>query len=472
MNVRSIYNRMKSRVDDEWVDRAKDALSPVYRTAIYNAYQPVQNRIQFRRRLQNVPQYDFDDRDVLFLVVDCLRNDHLSRSGYSRETTPFLDSVGTYHPNCVSAAPWTYPSVPSILTGLYPHNHGAIFEADRRNNAMNTPLASVRDDVHTLSEILAKDGYETFLTAGIVTAELSVRGRFRRANAHYDGVHDAPANEMVDHLLDWWDSTDGNRFGYVHFADLHADLRRPEVQPFGAVPDIPDLEHWDYTHTTEPQEEFDRYRRERTRLYDTNLHFLDTQIRRLFKALAERGDLDDTLIVVLGDHGEEFWERVELQRAHFDDPRGIYGTGHGHALIPEVLFVPLIIVGGDDQPTDDWVSTTDVAPTVLTELGLPDEHVSAYDGVPLQRPETGRAVLSEEVAYGWDQQAVVRDNHLLIHSPHEDETVVLDLKTDDLVDDDDLEAELKGYLAEEKRSGNTATIDSQTKNQLADLGYI
>lgn len=472
MRTNYISDFVRSVVGDERVSKARGAVGPFYRAALYNLVQPVQNRIRFRRRLFDVPRYDLNGRDVLFVAVDCLRNDHLSRAGYDRKTTPFLDSVGNYYPNCVSAAPWTYPSVPSILTGVYPHTHGAVFESAYRNKGMDTPPARVREDVYTLPELLAKAGYDTYLSTAIATAELPVRGRFENANIYHDSHYNEPAEEMVNHLLEWWDSTDGPRFGYVHLGDLHTHLRRPEKQPFGEIPDIPNVEHWDFTHTTEPEDEFEAYRQAKLTLYDSNLRYVDDQIRRLFNALSARGEQEDTLLIVVGDHGEEFWERVELERNHFDDPRDVYGTGHGHALIPEVLFVPLIVVGGSDRPTTEWTSTTDIVPTTLAELSASEELLSSFDGVPLQNPLPDRGLLAEEIAYGYDQQAVVRGEHLLIHSPHEGETIILNLETDELVDDPELKKILKANLTDEKRAGTATALDAKTQERLTDLGYI
>jgi arylsulfatase A-like enzyme len=315
---------------------------------------------------------------------------------------------------------------------------------------------------------LAKGGYDTYFSSAIVTAELPIRGRFERTDVH----HDAPADEMVKQLLRWWDRTDSPRFGYVHLGDLHEPVHQPSEHPFGEIADAPNLRRWRFTRTTEPRDEFDKYRRERIRLYDTAIRFVDSQIERLFEMLTERGELDDTLIILTSDHGEEFWERVEFEREHFHDPRGIFGTGHGHALIPEVINVPLIITEGSAEEMSDRVSTIDIVPTVLSELGVSREALSSFDGVPLQRDTTDRAVLSEEIAYGYDQQAVVQDNHLLIHSPYEDEIVVLDLDSDQETVDTDIEAGLIRHLPNEKRAGERSTIDTATRDRLSDLGYL
>ena len=462
-----IHRVIKSTLNDKQFQSVRTLFRPLYNTFRYDIVQPLQNRSAYYRRVRSTPSFEFDSRNVLIVTVDCLRNDHLSYAGYGRETTPYLDTVGTYYSRCVSAAPWTYPSVPSILTGLYPHNHGAVYESDQRNQGIGNPPATVRDDVYTLAELLGAGGYETYFSSAIVTAELPIRGRFKKADVH----HDAPAEEMVDDFVEWWSGTDGCKFGYLQLGDLHAPLKRPDEEPFGSVPDITDIEHWDYTQTTSPRNEFERYRSERVRFYDNVLRYVDSEIRRLFTELERMGDLSDTIVIVTSDHGEAFWDHVSLERERFDDPRDIYGTGHGHTLFPEVVFVPLIVLNADVPSTTGWVSTTDIVPTVLTELGLSADEQPVTDGIPLHFPDTDRTVRAEEIAYGYDQQAVVRDEYLLVDSPHEDESVLIDTTSGDVIQDDDIEEKLRSYLISEKLTGRDAVINDRVKQQLSELGY-
>jgi arylsulfatase A-like enzyme len=472
MRANKLLKRLRSVIGERNYDRFRETLGPAYRRARYDVLQPLQNWVQYRKRLSSVPQYDLERRDVLFLVVDCLRNDHLSRRGYERQTTPFIDTVGDYYPNCISAASWTYSSVPSILSGYYPHTHGAAYDTELRNQGMEMPPASVRDDVYILPELLAKSGYDTYLSTAIATAELPIRGRFETAQVHHRSKFNTPASVLVTELLDWWDGADGPRFGYVHFGDLHAHLRRPDVEPFGPIPDVPNIAGWEFTETTEPQAEFELYRDAKVKLYDSLLRDVDSTIQSLFEALERRDELDDTLVVIVGDHGEEFWERAQFERDFFHDPRGIYGTGHGHAMIPEVLEVPCILSGADLQETDEWISTTDIVPTVLTELGLSESEIDHLDGHPLQLPVPDRSVLAEEVAYGYDQQSVFKNDFQLFYSPYESVELLRDVERDELVDDPEMINRLKAHLPEETRTGSATDIDGQTRERLADLGYL
>lgn len=467
MNRQRFYRTLKGTLSDTQYKLVRTLVRPIYNGIRYEILQPIQNRWGYRRRLKTAPHFPLDQKDVLVITIDCLRADHLSRADYHRQTTPFLDSVGNYYPECVTAASWTFPSAPSILTGLYPHNHGAVYESELRNQQTGNPPSVVRNDVHTLSELLGRAGYTTYFLSAIVTAELPIRGRFGQMDVN----HKARASEMVDRLLQWWERIDGSRFAYLHLGDLHSPLVRPDNEPFGEVPSLENIDTWNFTDTMEPTDVFQQYKKERVRFYDNVLRFVDSQLRRLFHELEQRGDLRETLIIITGDHGEEFWERASLERRHFHDPRGVYGTGHGHALVPEVVFVPLITINADLSRPNGRISTTDIVPTILRELGLSADQLPTTDGIPLQNPISDRAIQTEEIAYGYDQQAVLYGDHLLIDSPHEGESVLLDLTSDESIENVALETELRSHLRVEKKPGDTAEIDDTVRQQLQDLGY-
>ena len=448
------------------IDSIEDFTDTVYQSVRKTGIK-VQNKLRFRRRVSSAPDYDLSGQNVLFLVVDCLRADQISPNT-SRDTTPFLGQLDNLCNTAISAAPWTFSSVPTILSGLYPHNHGAVYERTLRNLKEGHPPQSIRKEVYTLPEVLASAGYDTHLITAIDLVELPLRGRFHSRSVR----HKSSAHDIMQELLSWWDSHDESpRFAYVHLADLHEPLRRPNRQPFGDIPDIQGLSRWKFTRTTKPEDEFERYRRERVRLYDTVLRTIDRELERLFHRLELRNELDETIIVITGDHGEEFWERRALERDHFHDPRGKYGVGHGHALVPEVLEVPLVISGIDTEFAN-LISTIDITPTVLSEIAPSRNDFGRFDGVPLTESSSDRTVLAEEIAYGYDQQAVIDEDHHLIHSPHEDETIVLDRNGDELVDEWEVAEALLKHLPADRLSGDTVTVYPETKDRLSDLGYM
>lgn len=448
----------------DWIKRR--LLKPGYKS-LRETWRKTENAIKFRHRLPPVPQLELTkQRNVLLLVVDCLRDDHISRVGYDRQTTPFLDTHGEYT-TAISAAPWTYPAVPSILTGRYPHNHGAVFTEELRHEGQMGTVRTLVEDAYTLPELLVAIGYNSFFATAIPTAEISMRGRLpsREISQH------APAEWLTDRFLDWWDEQEDSRFGYVHFGDLHDPLSIPEREPFGTIPDIEGIDRWRFTDTVEPSDEFERFRRERIRLYDTNIREIDAQIGRIYQHLVDTGDLTDTLVIVTGDHGEEFWEWATLERERFYSPRGIYGVGHGHALFPEITDVPLILINNQTPIEQDLVSTVDILPTVLKELGASIDKVGGIDGHPINQQQDERVLYSEEIAYGYNQTAVIRGDDHLIHSPHDEETLRLDRSTGELMSDPETIEELRVYTQYEQRSGQLTEIDEKTQQQLADLGY-
>jgi len=448
----------------DWIKQ--HLLKPGYKT-LREVWRKTENAVKFRQHLSSVPQIELpEQQNVLLLVVDCLRADHVSRVGYNRQTTPFLDKHGECT-TAISAAPWTYPAVPSILTGRYPHNHGAVFSEELRHEGQMGTVRTLVDDAYTLPELLVVAGYNSFFATAIPTAEISMRGRLpsREISQH------APADWLTDRFLDWWDDQQSPRFGYVHFGDLHDPLSIPEREPFGTIPDIEGIDRWRFTDTIKPTDEFEQFRRERIKLYDTNIREIDAQIERIYQHLANIGDLKNTLIIVTGDHGEEFWEWAELERERFYSPRGIYGVGHGHALFPEITDVPLIMINGQTTIKQDLVSTIDILPTILKELGASVDKVDKIDGQPISKHQDGRVLLSEEIAYGYNQAAVIKGKNHLIHSPHDEETLLLDRSTGELMSDSETIEDLLAFTQYEQRSGDMTEIDEKTQQQLADLGY-
>ncbi|KUK43559.1 MAG: Sulfatase [Methanothrix harundinacea] len=108
----------------------------------YSEYDITTDRREFYSRIKQIHLDYFDqiidtsnkpDMNIVILTVDCLRDSQLLSNKYFRDTTPFIDSLRGSKFIAVSSSCWTYPSVPSILTGLYPHNYGAIILSGKLN---------------------------------------------------------------------------------------------------------------------------------------------------------------------------------------------------------------------------------------------------------------------------------------------------------------------------------------------------
>ncbi|QRV15796.1 sulfatase [Haloterrigena salifodinae] len=427
-------------------------------------FRRLKNRIAYASRTSNVPAPTLDEKqNVLVITVDCLRNDRVSQTGYQRDTTPFIDSLASFTP-AVAAAPWTFSSVPSILTGLHPHNHGAAYADDSsRNQDLTNPPNGIREDVDTLAELLASSGYKTKFITAIGTAAVPIEGRFKSV----ERCHDANAETVLSKIKDWWNGRSDPKFGYAQLGDLHEPLHEPETTPFGRIPDIDGIDRWRFTSGDIQSQEFEQYRSARGLLYDTLVRYIDEQIESVFDELKE---LDDTLVIITSDHGEEFWEYKEFEEENFEDSRGLSGVGHGHALVPPVVEVP-IATNIDGLPsTESRRSTTDIVPTILHELGA-DPPIT-FDGNPLQdASHEDKPVLSQEIAYGPNQISVTDGDDHLIYVPVDDRSMLLDFETGDSIVDPDLEARLLEHVPQERVTGSDVNLSEDVQARLSDLGY-
>ncbi len=285
--------------------------------------------------------------NLLVFLIDTLRQDHVSVYGYSRRTAPALEALAedsTVFTQLMPASSWTRPSVASLLTSMYPNYHGAQTITDR-----------LREGLPSLAGALAGAGYETQAIMGNANCvpTWGFGGDFARfvdistrneANTPRDPLIADLAVEAIAHL--------GGRpwFLYVHAMGPHTPYEPPEPFSSRFATDLGDLTG------------NDRRLRSSIDQYDAEIAHTDHQFSRIVEALKSTGQYDNTLIVVLSDHGEEFLDHG--------------GWDHGHTLYEEMLRVPLIV----KPPTDAWatpartdalVEMVDIAPTILDIAGVP-----------------------------------------------------------------------------------------------------
>lgn len=295
--------------------------------------------------------------NVLLLVMDTQRADHLSAYGYARPTSPRLSRMaaeGMIFENASANSSWTLPSHASLMTGRYPREH--------RAGEMRRPWLD--DRFPTLAEALRARGYatggfvantywcgrQTRLDRGFVRYE-DFYGNVGDAVARtvlgrriaYEllprfGINDVPgrkwATEINGDVLDWVDGLDRRPFfAFVNYFDVHGPLFPPapyagrfsagDVQARKAK----EIEIGALTPEMQlpPAEEIRRMRD----AYDESILYLDSQIGALLDALDRRGLLRNTLVIVTSDHGESWGEHGMLY--------------HGHSLYREQTHVPLIL---------------------------------------------------------------------------------------------------------------------------------
>jgi arylsulfatase A-like enzyme len=297
--------------------------------------------------------------NVLFIVIDTLRFDHVGCYGAARETTPAIDALAAdavRFERAYATAPWTIPSVGSMLTGLYPSRH----------TATSFPR-QLPDDVQTLAEILKREGYAT---AGVVSHwAIGTRFNFQQGYDVYlesearghDHVSTPGVTRQALEQLEALAAGDRPFFLFVHYFDPHYNyLRHPEYgfappsagrlkggEPIGKLTRM--------TADMSPEEA--QFLRD---LYDEEIRFTDAGIGRLLDKLDVLGHRGDTLIVLTADHGEEFLDHGQL--------------GHTKTLYEELVRIPLIVrERSDSRPgvtVEQPVSLVSLPPTILDVLGV------------------------------------------------------------------------------------------------------
>jgi len=415
--------------------------------------------------------------DVVLIVVDTLRASHLGSYGYDRPTSPFLDSFAKRSlrfERAIAAAPWTSPSVASILSSLYPPAHGI---ARGEPDGSEATALVLDDEIVTLAELLRENGYQTLgvVANRWISSELGYGQGFDEfvlapkppASVHRGYAPAGEVNELVYGLL-----RDRNKerpvFLYVQFMDPH--------KPYD-----PPAEYLDLFRGTPPGHAFaeNRYRL-LIDAYDGEIRYLDGEIERLFAFLDREGLYEDSVVVVTADHGEQIYE---------------YGQhNHGYSVHNVEVHVPLMVrVPGTPLGTSDaLVSTVDILPTILDALSIEVRH--PIQGVSLLRDidvRRERGVYSGTTYWGNMKSFTRSDGRKLVVSYDGDDersasVAIYDslgdyLERSPLDAEDELLRDLQSRfdaVHEESvalgagRSPRSVELDDEARDQLKTLGYL
>jgi arylsulfatase A-like enzyme len=352
--------------------------------------------------------------NILMYVVCTLRPDHTSVYGYSRETTPFLKQLAataSVFEDCQAQASWTKPSVASLMTSLYGINHGIVKDTDIIPKGAVTLAERLRAGGYVSAGIAANPfaGRMTGLERGFdYMLEYPVVQR-HRTDAADRGTDSAAINRVI---LPWIERhRDEPFFLYIQSTDPHAPYRPPP--PFEAMfanpAETPQFDR-DYDRLRDLRGygggasvsraecrargiDPDAYRRRAIDRYDGEIAHNDRSIAQLFDKLRELRLLDNTLVVIASDHGEEFWEHGY--------------SAHGHSLYQELSHTLLMMWNPKLLPVPrriaEPVQLIDVLPTVLDLLQMEaGEVVQGQSLVPLLRGQPFRrkgAVMASRFAH-------------------------------------------------------------------------
>jgi arylsulfatase A-like enzyme len=364
---------------------------------------------------------------VLLIVLDTLRADHLGAYGYPRDTTPNLDRIAaqsTLFERAYSTASWTLPS------------HASMFTARRLNEhlALVTPMDT---RYPTLAEFLAERGYTTsaFVANLSQTQRATGLGRgFQLFEDYYGDVFgmlraSGYGSVVAESLPGERPGVEDEKDAATVVAQFSRWLPSRPTAPFFTFLNFVDV-HWPYI----PPPPFDRRftdtppgaSKARPRMrpivrnlnpYDGELAYMDAQLGVLFETLAAQDVLDDTLLFIVSDHGEEFGEHSE--------------GGHGHTVHRELLHVPLIVRYPATVPVGRRLAATvslqDLAPTILDLTGLQSGSpfpgtslVVEWAGRPGGEPPLPRIAFSELMGYrsrnaGYSKSLFTDDWHLIVN---------------------------------------------------------
>ncbi len=445
-------------------------------------------------------------QNVLLIVVDTLRADRLSPYGCATGRTPCLSRLareGILFSRAIAPSSWTIPSMAALFTGYYPHRLGV--QWDLLGGKSRIPAG-----VSTITEDFAAAGY---VTAGFVANYVLApeQGYGRGFDSYYLAPykdHSVTAETLGRRALDWLrDRGDQRVFCYMHYMDPHSPYDAPGpdgLTRWGRRPFVPDQmpgwrdgNVWGLTVGREQVEDEEDVR-EIGRFYEDEVAYLDRQLGRLLVRLEREGLLEDTVVLVTADHGEELHDH------------GFWS--HGFTLYEEVVNVPLLLrVPGLRHRAGSVVHTpvslVDIRPTLLALAGLP-AGPAVRDGENLLGPGPQRLVFSRTLADAparssvfsgpwkyihFDRPLAVAEppvtapgKWLMDHGPAEEELFHLDAdpaERENLAESlPDVRAQLKTALhqwlaearpAEARHGGeDTPEADTDMAERLRALGYI
>lgn len=395
--------------------------------------------------------------DVLLVTLDTTRADRLGCYGYARARTARLDRLaaeGVRFENAFADAPITLPSHASLLTSLYPFEHGV------RNNG-NFYL---HDRFETLATRLRQRGYRTaaFVSSFVLDRRYGLARGFESYDDRMDEAAALGSGAAAERRGDrtalacsrWLEGFAGQKaaapfFVWLHLYDPHEPYRPPSPlrELFADHP------------------------------YDGEIAFADLALDSVVETLARLGLLDRTLVVVVADHGESLGDHGEETHSMF-----LYESA---IRVPLILWRPGVLPAG--RVVASPVRTVDVAPTILDILGEPPlaaPHArslrSAIDGRTPERPPAVYAETYVPKLYlnGAALRALREDRFKLIDAPRPE---LYDLERDPgetqnrFAEEPEIAGRLRAELERLTRGGSAISVgrvDGEAAEKLEALGYL
>lgn len=377
--------------------------------------------------VRNLPQAKESSPNVLLIVVDTLRADHMSLHGYERITDPNLVRIageGVMFENAYATSSWTLTAHASLFTGRWPYEH----KADGGRHLDNT--------YPTIAEALAARGYRTGAFNGNFET-VTKRWGFARGFHHFEDYYQTLPQLAVSSFygrfmeyyvlhkvfnmefsidrrwapsvnqstLDWIDQdAEIPFFAFVNYYDVHAPYISPERARFSEFENPGGLVNTDWTTADIYNPKTPEQVQGEIDAYDGGIYYNDGQIQVLLDELQERGVLENTIVMITSDHGELFGEH------------GLWE--HHNSLYRPVIHVPMIVWYPKSVPQnvriDTPVSNAAIPATILDMLGEPGQDLFPGPSLAELWRDPSSAVLFPDPIAEMAESTWVNPNHLSI----------------------------------------------------------
>ncbi len=308
--------------------------------------------------------------NVLYIVIDTQRADHLSCYGYFRKTSPNLDKLaeeGVLFENCIASDIATGPAFTTLITGMFGMQHRFLVTPHNYPNVG----ASLDDNIPTIAELFWDAGYTTVALDNIVNFKSHPKHFVRGYEFYINATgtsrsihHHVTADQINERLIPWLETFGRKRrfFAFVHYWDPHGPYNQPEEfkAKFRHEEDMPQPVKAEAGYEYIPGwGKVDEIRPDVVDLYDGEVAYVDDRIGQVLSALDELGLLDETLVVITADHGELLGEHNFVGHAYLYQP---------NIHIPLILWRPGLLPQGVRIP--HLVQSADIVPTILDLAGI------------------------------------------------------------------------------------------------------
>ena len=416
--------------------------------------------------------------NVILISIDTLRADHLGSYGYQRDTSPNIDELaekGVLFENAISQGSWTYPSMASMHTSLYPTQIG-----------IENLATKIHDSSMTLAEYMKNSSYNTYAVISniVVSRALGFAQGFDTFDQDFLQRHYELSSHLVTgRAIEYLRETRGDKFFlWLHYMDPHFNYVHHPDYGYSNGYSGPLGENISMEYLNIVRKSLDKTDIQYTKdVYDEEISYTDHSIGRLLDAVEELGLTDDTIIILTSDHGDEFMERTRF--------------GHGRTLYQELIHVPLIIYVPSDKGTGakrvkSSVEVRSIARTILDLSGIGGTQIHGDNLLITAEDEDGKGFALSQKPNGEGDyppaEAIISGNWKLIKNLQLNTYELYDLENDpteknDLFnsEDEDLDTLRKELIATMSKVNKERLVELEEAEfrdedirRLKALGYI